>query len=64
MGNKISQNNRGRMRDLINEWWDDLADAELDLIDRDQEQHVRGLQERYKYARKLPFMEAKKRNQW
>ena len=54
------QNNWSEMRSRISEWWGDLTDDDLDMIDGDQELLIAVLQERYGYTRNLAFMKVKK----
>ena len=59
MERKFLQNNWSEMRGQISEWWDDLTDEDLDMIDGNQEKLITVLQERYGYTRNLAFMEVK-----
>ncbi len=59
MERKVLQNNWSEMRGQISEWWDDLTDKDLDMIDGNQEQLITVLQERYGYTRNLAFVEVK-----
>ena len=56
MEGKILQNNCNDMRDQISEWWDDLSDEDLDMINGDQEELINLLQERYGYTRNIAFL--------
>lgn len=56
MERKTLQNNCNEMRDQISEWWDDLSEADLDMINGDQEQLIYLLQERYGYTRNIAFL--------
>ena len=59
MDRKFLQNNWNEMRGQISEWWDDLTDKDLDMIDGNQEQLITVLQEHYGYTRNLAFLEVK-----
>ena len=59
MERKNFQNNWSEMRDQISEWWDDLTEEDLDVINGNQEQLIAVLQERYGYTRNLAFVEVK-----
>ena len=61
MERKILQNNWIEMRGQISEWWDDLTDKDLDMIDGNPDQLITVLQERYGYTRNLAFVEVKLR---
>jgi hypothetical protein len=57
MERKIVQSNgTDDMRDQISEWWDDLSEDDMDLINGDQEQLITLLQERYGYTRNIAFL--------
>jgi uncharacterized protein YjbJ (UPF0337 family) len=56
MEGKILQNNCNNMRDQISEWWDDLSEEDLDMINGDQEELITLLQERYGYSRNIAFL--------
>jgi hypothetical protein len=56
MERKIMQSNCTDMRDQISEWWDDLSEDDMDLINGDQEQLISLLQERYGYTRNIAFL--------
>jgi uncharacterized protein YjbJ (UPF0337 family) len=59
MERKFLQNNWSEMRGQIGEWWEDLTEDDLDMIDSNQEQLITVLQERYGYSRNLAFLEVK-----
>ena len=59
MERKFLQNNWSEMRGQISEWWDDLTDEDLDMIDGNQEKLITALQACYGYTRNLAFMEVK-----
>jgi hypothetical protein len=56
MEGKILRNNCNDMRDQISEWWDDLSEEDLNMINGDQEQLITLLQERYGYTRNIAFL--------
>ena len=53
---KNLQNDCNDMRDQISEWWDDLSEEDLDMINGDQEQLISLLQQRYGYTRNIAFL--------
>jgi uncharacterized protein YjbJ (UPF0337 family) len=61
MERKTLQKNWSELRGQISEWWDDLTNEDLDLIDGNQERLIAVLQERYGYTRNLAFVEVKVR---
>ena len=56
---KKTQTNWSEIRDQINEWWDDLADEELDIVEVDQNQLVKVFQKQYRYMRNPASIEVK-----
>ena len=44
------------MRDQISEWWNDLSEEDLNMINGDQEQLINLLQDRYGYTRNIAFL--------
>jgi len=56
MEGKILQNHCNDMRAQISEWWDDLSDEDLGMINGDQEELINLLQERYGYTRNIAFL--------
>jgi uncharacterized protein YjbJ (UPF0337 family) len=61
MEGKVLKNHWSELRDKISDWWDDLTDDDLDIINGNQEQLIAVLQERYGYTRNLAFGKVKVR---
>ncbi|MBC7877947.1 MAG: hypothetical protein H7Y59_12330 [Anaerolineales bacterium] len=51
MTTNILQDNWTDMREQVSEWWDQLTEDDLDLIDGDQDQLLTVLQSRYGHTR-------------
>jgi len=61
MERKFLQDNWSDMRGQVGEWWDELTDDDLDMVNGNQDELVRVLQERYGYTEDLARAEVEER---
>jgi uncharacterized protein YjbJ (UPF0337 family) len=61
MEGKVLKDHWNELRDRLGDWWDDLTDDDLDIINGNQDQLIAVLQERYGYTRNLAFGKVKVR---